>query len=167
MSSYAGYISDITAAQQSGNRGVELWAIDATGQLWTIYQTTPGGAWSNWEGPGFKNQPTPMKLLTQAGQNTGDLEVFTIDTSGNLWTIKQTSPGGDWGPWSTMAMPPANQTTGWSQIGSGYAGIVGASGVLYAIDAQGAPWLFSGVSGQWTQIGDPGHQFVGTSDSFD
>lgn len=156
----------ISAAEQNGNRGVSLKTIDADGRMWVLYQTTPGGSWSNWEGPGFKNQPTPMRLLTQAGQNTGALEVFTIDTSGNLWTIKQLSPGGDWGPWSTMTMPPAAETTGWSEIGSGYASIVGASGVLYAVDGQGAPWLFSGNAGEWTQVGGAGAQFVGTSNGF-
>ncbi len=156
----------ISAAEQNGNRGVSLKTIDVDGAMWVLYQTTPGGSWSKWEGPGFKNQPVPMRLLTQAGQNTGALEVFTIDTSGNLWTIKQLSPGGDWGPWATMSMPPAADTTGWSEIGSGYAGIVGASGVLYAIDAQSVPWLFSGNAGKWTQIGGAGAQFVGTSDGF-
>jgi RHS repeat-associated protein len=98
----------ISAAQQSGNRGVSLKTIDSNGALWVLYQTTPGGAWSNWEGPGFYSQPTAMKLLTQAGQNNGCLQLFTIDLSNNLWTISQLSPGGNYGAWSQMALPKSS-----------------------------------------------------------
>lgn len=95
----------ISAAEQSGNRGVSLKTIAADGNMWVLYQTTPGGSWSKWEGPGFKKQPTPMKLLTQASQGNGCLRVFTIDLQNNLWTIPQLSPGGDWGAWSKMTLP--------------------------------------------------------------
>ena len=38
----------LTASQQGGNRGAQLWGVDIQGTLHTIYQRTPGGAWSDW-----------------------------------------------------------------------------------------------------------------------
>jgi len=41
-------LNKLTAAQNGGNRGAQLWGIDFKGQLYTIYQKTPGGEWSGW-----------------------------------------------------------------------------------------------------------------------
>jgi hypothetical protein len=89
----------LAASQQGGSRGVELWASDDDGRVWTLYQTTAGGAWSSWEGPGFKGQPTSMFKLAAAQQNNGNVMFLGLDKDGQLWGISQTWPGGDWGPW--------------------------------------------------------------------
>jgi hypothetical protein len=39
-------LTKITASQQGGNRGAQLWGVQANGTLNTIYQVTPGGGWS-------------------------------------------------------------------------------------------------------------------------
>jgi hypothetical protein len=41
----------LTASQQGGNRGAQLWGVQYNGTLDTIYQITPGGSWSQWLGP--------------------------------------------------------------------------------------------------------------------
>ena len=37
----------VTAAQQNDGR-VELWVTDNEEQLWTMWQTSPGGNWTGW-----------------------------------------------------------------------------------------------------------------------
>ncbi|QIH08100.1 MULTISPECIES: hypothetical protein [unclassified Pseudomonas] len=96
----------IAASEQLGNRGVELWGIGASGQLWTLYQTTAGGPWSRWEGPGFKQQPAPMKKVAAALQNTGCVLLWAVDNDNQLWQIAQGSPGGDWAGWTRTSPPP-------------------------------------------------------------
>ena len=44
-------LNKLTASQQGGNRGAQLWGVDFKGTLHTIYQKTPGGGWSQWLGP--------------------------------------------------------------------------------------------------------------------
>ena len=41
-------LNKLTAAQNGGNRGAQLWGVDVRGKLYTIYEKTPGGEWSNW-----------------------------------------------------------------------------------------------------------------------
>jgi hypothetical protein len=104
-----GPFGQIAASQQGGNRGVEIWGIDGSGQIWTLYQLTAGGPWSRWEGPGFKNQPVPMAQLAASQQSNGCAQLFTLDAQNQIWTITQGSPGGDWGPWlpaSGTRLPP-------------------------------------------------------------
>lgn len=97
---------DIAASEQNGSRGVEVWGISASGQIWTLYQITAGGPWSSWEGPGFKGQPVPMTKVVAALQNTGNVLLWSVDQSDQLWIIGQGSPGGDWGGWTQSSMPP-------------------------------------------------------------
>lgn len=98
---------DIAASEQNGARGVEIWAIGKSGQIWTLYQLTAGGPWSQWEGAGFKGQSVTMRKIAAALQNTGNVLVWGVDNTDQLWRIEQGSPGGDWGGWVQSSMPPA------------------------------------------------------------
>jgi len=157
----------ISAAQQSGNRGVELWATDESGEIWTLYQTTPGGAWSKWEGPGFKGQTVPISRTAAAGQNNGDVELFALEFGGlALWSIAQSSAGGNWGAWIELPTPPAEQMSGWSEVGTGFTGILSGGDLLFALDAANSLSVFSATPGTWTPMGGPtASQYVGTSDA--
>lgn len=98
---------DIAASEQKGVRGLEVWGVSASGQIWTLYQLTAGGPWSRWEGPGFKGQPVPMSKVAAALQNTGNVLLWGVDNADQLWRIEQGSPGGDWGGWVQSSMPPS------------------------------------------------------------
>ena len=94
-------LNKLTATQQGGSRGAQLWGVDFRGGLHTIVQKTPGGEWSNWvklnlTGP---NQPKQVYELAATQMSDGRVTLFVLDMKQELWTISQTSPGGDWGGW--------------------------------------------------------------------
>ena len=95
-------LNKLTASQQGGSRGAQLWGVQYNGNLNTIYQETPGGGWSSWlgkdwAGPGY---PAQVYELTAAQQNNGCVQFWALDMKLQLWTTGQTSPGGNWTPWS-------------------------------------------------------------------
>ena len=92
----------IAAAQQGGNRGAQLWGVQFDGTVNTIYQITPGGSWSqwmgsDWAGPGF---PAQIFGLAAAQHSNGCVQFWGLDANQELWTTSQSSPGGNWVPWS-------------------------------------------------------------------
>lgn len=95
-------LNKLTASQQGGNRGAQLWGVQINGTLDTIYQITPGGGWSQWRGPDWAgpNYPKQVYELAAAQQNNGCVQFFALDMKLQLWTTAQSAPGGDWIPWS-------------------------------------------------------------------
>jgi hypothetical protein len=92
-------LQTITASQQGGTRGAQLWGIDQNHALWTTYQETPGGNWSTWLGPKWADA-TSFTQMAAAQQNNGCVEFWGIDMNLSVKTIAQTSPGGNWTGWS-------------------------------------------------------------------
>ena len=41
-------LNKLTASQQGGNRGAQLWGITENYTLITDYQVSPGGNWGGW-----------------------------------------------------------------------------------------------------------------------
>jgi hypothetical protein len=95
-------LNKLTASQQGGNRGAQLWGTQVNGTLNTIYQVTPGGGWSQWLGPNWaaSNNPPQIYELAAAQQNDGRVQFWGLDMRLQLWTTWQTSPGGNWSGWS-------------------------------------------------------------------
>ena len=102
----------LTAAQQSGNRGAQIWGVDIKGKLYTCYQTLPGGSWSDWGGGGWSDPQEPKSIYElAAGQNQPDGRVFfwAIDAKRQMWARWQTAPGGSWSPWQrNFNQPPGH-----------------------------------------------------------
>lgn len=94
-------LKKLTASQQGGNRGAQFWGVDIKGTLYTIYQKTPGGAWSNWMSSGWaeKNYPKQVYELAAAQRYDGAVQLWVLDYKHQLWTTWQNAPGGDWLPW--------------------------------------------------------------------
>ncbi|MEA3045592.1 MAG: hypothetical protein QOH47_3430 [Sphingomonadales bacterium] len=103
------YVTGICACQQGGSRGLQLWGLDTApatmGQVWTLFQDSPGGPWDPWQGPGFVDQPEAFLTIAAAGQGNGCTILLGVGVTGNLWTIGQTSPGGGWGSWAQTESP--------------------------------------------------------------
>ena len=94
-------LNKLTSAQQGGNRGAQLWGVDFKGALYTIYQKTPGGEWSNWLGPDWAGSRRPKQVyeLAATQYSDGRVVLFVLDMNQELWMISQNSPGGDWSGW--------------------------------------------------------------------
>ncbi len=94
-------LNKLTASQQGGNRGAQLWGVDYKGTLHTTYQETPGGEWSDWQGPewGGPGYPKQVYELAAAQQGNGGVQIWVVDVRQQLWTNRQLQPGGGWEGW--------------------------------------------------------------------
>lgn len=90
----------IAASQQGGSRGAQLWGVTKDYTLISIYQLTPGGSWSGWSSGNWLGAPPQVVQITAAQQNNGCVQFWATDQKQQLWSIAQTSPGGDWSSWS-------------------------------------------------------------------
>ena len=97
-------LNKLTASQQGGKRGAQLWGVDFKGTLHTIYQKTPGGDWSNWLGPDWGGPKYPKQVyeLAAAQQRDGRVILFTLDMKRHLRINSQREPGGDWSGWKDI-----------------------------------------------------------------
>ncbi|HWS53303.1 MAG TPA: hypothetical protein VN228_04230 [Pyrinomonadaceae bacterium] len=105
-------LNKLTASQQGGSRGAQLWGVDIKGKLYTCYQYSPGGSWSGWAGEGWSDPNEPKGVYELAASQTGDGTVlfWALDLRYHLWARQQTSAGGNWGPWRKDFQAPPGQT---------------------------------------------------------
>jgi len=94
-------LNKLTAAQNGGNRGAQLWGVDYKGTLYTIYQKTPGGEWSNWITKDWApvNHPKYVYELGACQLGDGRIKLWVLDMKREIWTVEQQTPGGDWNNW--------------------------------------------------------------------
>jgi len=92
-----------------------LWAIDSHLQLWTCYETTPGGDWSNWYGPNWNGAPKLLKIAAcMQGGNHGATLWGIKEVGNSLINTSQITPGGNWSNWSAdnwQGSEPVDQIT--------------------------------------------------------
>jgi hypothetical protein len=83
---------------------LQVFAVDTTGSLHTLYETAPG-VWSAWN---VLAPPAASPTITQlvVGQDPdGRLEVLAVGTDGTLRRIAQTAPNNGWGSWTSLGAP--------------------------------------------------------------
>jgi hypothetical protein len=97
-SSPAGLVSVAAAQQNDGT--VRIWALDADNALYSNAQTSPGSDWTGWSGAGWSGAP-PLRMIaaSQQGGSRG-AQLWGIDTTGQLRSTYQETPGGPWSAWS-------------------------------------------------------------------
>jgi hypothetical protein len=97
----------LTALSVSENQNgtLQLFAIDSTGSLNSLYQTAINGSWSGWVPLSSDNKPL-SEVVAKLGSD-GLLHVFAIGTDNNLWHIDQTAPNNGWSSWSSLGSPQA------------------------------------------------------------
>ena len=104
----------LTATQLGGKRGAQLWGVDIKGSIYTTYQTTVGGQWSDWRTAGWnaRKDPGPVYELASAQLEDGRSQLWVLDMKRQLWTITQDTKGGAWGEWQgpNWNKPPGNQS---------------------------------------------------------
>ncbi len=147
-------LSLVAASQQGGSRGAQLWGVDASGQLRSTYQESPGGPWSSWSGVWNGASPGQLISVAAAQQNDGTVRIWVVDVNNALYSNAQTSPGGDWTGWSGAGWsgaPPLQSVAASQQGGSRGAQLWGVdtSGQLRSTyqESPGGPW--SSWSGVW------------------
>jgi hypothetical protein len=138
-------LNKLTAAQQSGNRGAQIWGVDFKGKLYTCYQTSPGGSWSDWGGGGWSDPKEPKSIYELAAcqmQPEGRVYFFALDLKGKLWGRSQNSPGGTWSPWKEqyIGLPPHIKPKKIAAVRGGggigmYFFLIDANGILYYTSA--------------------------------
>jgi hypothetical protein len=112
-------LTKLTASQQGGIRGAQLWGVDYKGKLYTIYQGSPGGGWSDWKGGGWNDPNEPKGIYELAASQTdpdGRVYFWAIDLKGTLWARWQNSPGGNWGPWKKDFNRPSGAANKFTKI---------------------------------------------------
>ena len=106
-------VQQVTAAQQNDGR-VELWVTDNDEQLWTMWQTSPGGGWSGWSGPNWNGAPLLESLAACQQGGARGAQLWGITDEDVLISCFQESPGGGWSAWDTSSFldaPPAVAVT--------------------------------------------------------
>ena len=89
----------LAAALQYDGRAA-LWAIDTKLQLWYCDEKTPGGDWSNWNGPNWNGAPKLFSIAAcQQGRGHGALLWGVKQDGYSLINTSQTA-GGTWSNWS-------------------------------------------------------------------
>lgn len=144
----------IAASQQGGSRAQQLWGVDDAGQLRSIYQEYPGGPWSGWSGPWRGDSPAGLTSLAACQQNDGRVQLWGLGANHALYSIYQTSPGGDWSGWSGAGWngaPPLKVVAASQQGGSRGAQLWGIdlSGQLRSTYQETAGGSWVGWSGNW------------------
>ena len=142
-----GPLISVTAAQQN-NGNVQIWAVDVNHALYSNAQTSPGGNWTGWTPAGWNGAP-PLRMVaaSQQGGSRG-AQLWGIDTSGQLRSTYQETPGGPWSGWSgvwngaspaqLISVTAAQQNNGNVQIW-----VLDVNNMLYS-NAQTSP------GGNWT-----------------
>lgn len=104
---------ELTAAQQN-NGCVQFWTLDEGLRLWTTWQTSPGGDWTEWSGPGWDGAPKLLDVSAcQQGGSRG-AQVWGITEDYTLISDYQPTPGGNWSGWSTgswLGAQPVHEVT--------------------------------------------------------
>jgi hypothetical protein len=77
--------------------------IEPGGNLWSIAQEGPSGAWLAWQGPKIGGQQFSFKTIT-AGRQTAKrgIQLMAVDVMGEMWSCYQTEPGTGWSGWSNF-----------------------------------------------------------------
>jgi len=80
--------------------------VDASKDLWHIWQTTPGGTWGNWYA--LSHPPTGLMLESNpivVENDDGRLEVFATGADNAIWHIWQLATNGSWSNWNALGKP--------------------------------------------------------------
>jgi kumamolisin len=118
---------------------LEVFATGVDGNIYHIWQTSPGGGWSAWAELTHLPAVQLSGLGAISNDQNGAFQLFTIGSDGALWTIAQTAPSNGWGGWQFLGGAPPSQDLNGDQIPA-----VGlnSNGLLevFVLGADGAVW---------------------------
>jgi hypothetical protein len=116
---------------------LRLFATDDRETLWTAARSAASGWWQGWlslGAPAGDGVAQPAAALDAQGR----LQMFAVGvSSGVLWQRRQTTPGGGWGPWTSLGAPAGVTLAGLAvapnQDGRLQVFAVGADANLYTV----------------------------------
>jgi hypothetical protein len=153
----------LTATQQGGNRGAQLWGVDIKGKLYTIYQKTPGGEWSNWMSIDWAPMNHPKYIYELAACQLGDgrVKLWVTDLKQELWTTEQQQAGGDWMNWYHSTNTRWNNAPELfkklTAVHMGKSSMNGESAMFIGLKDDGNAAVCFGGSPKWTRFRDNWH----------
>ena len=159
-------LQKLTATQQGGNRGAQLWGVDVRGKLYTIYQKSPGGEWSNWMSIDWAPTNHPKQVYELAAVQLGDgrVKLWVLDMKRSIWTTEQESAGGDWMNWFHSTSTKWNNAPGTfkkmaaSHMGKGT--MDAESAMFIGLKEEGNLAVCFGGTGRWTRFRDNWHEIT-------
>ena len=93
-----------TVAASSGAGGIlQVWITDSNHNMWTMSSPGYGQPWAAWEAF-FYSSSTNYYGMAAGPLSNGEIQFFTIDSSGDLWTTWQV-PGGWNSPLEQVGLP--------------------------------------------------------------
>jgi hypothetical protein len=122
---------------------LEVFTFGINDAVWHLWQTSVGGAWSDWDSLG--GQPGAGPVVAQNAD--GRLELFAEDNvagTSHAWHRWQVSPGGDW-----VTAAPEWESHGPAEAVSALA--IGSSGEILAAGATGV-WRSTDGASSWTKV---------------
>jgi hypothetical protein len=148
---------DVAVALQNDGR-VQLWALTADNRLFSTYQTSPGGSWSEWA-VNWNNAPNLRAIAAVQQGGTAGARFWGVDWNGQVRSCYQvgdrwTDWSGTYGmnPWSTNCPDDAIDITA-TQLDDGrvQVWVLTANNVLYSNvqDTAGGDYPASGWQGHW------------------
>jgi metallophosphoesterase (TIGR03767 family) len=120
------------AVARWGGGGLEVFITTPGGDVWHIWQLSPGGAWGSWS-PGFGRLIAKFVQIAATTDKNGMIQLFALDEQGLLW--HRGPVASVWSDWATMASPSSTRFTKIASALTGDGRIV-----LFAVDHDRRVW---------------------------
>jgi len=106
-------ITALTVARDSAGR-LQVFIIYPQGEygpgVWYSGEQSPSGTWSNWQTLGGPSGNASVVTLAMGQNADGRLDLYSVDSSGNVWHNPQAAPGSsEWSGWTSLGAPAGVQ----------------------------------------------------------
>jgi hypothetical protein len=84
---------------------IDLFVKSSDNALWHKSQTTPNGAWSQWEDLSKDKRVLSKDIMgnpTVVRDQDGCMEIFVVTVDNSLWRLRQIELGGEWSQWEAI-----------------------------------------------------------------
>jgi hypothetical protein len=92
----------------NGDGHLEVFALTTGQEIWHMWQSSPGGAWTGWTI--FSAETDTASAMSVAHNADTRLELFRIDPGGAVLHSWQVAPNADWSAWTPLVNPEPAST---------------------------------------------------------
>jgi hypothetical protein len=109
LSGWNGWANDLGGVAAGGSAAVarnadntlQIFVPAKSGDVFTNYQTAPGGPWNGWTDMGSTS--SGVTDLAAANNADGSLTVCGVGSNGDLWCSSENAPGVGWSAWNDLS----------------------------------------------------------------